>query len=266
MVSLASCLRSYPKKWLLKPHLVEPVVTAALQTRLNDAVSLDFAAALLSECKLQDQVYVKQVQALLADRRLRTHLQPASPVRETLVEVLQAFNSRSPTLFGQLNALPALLPFYQATLSKADRGLLQIFRSTELQGGLNMRGLVQNWVPFQLRGVCTGPYQVLANLDPKLLYRSLCHVLQPESELASPAQAEQTADPVFYLGLISSLLEEESITRSNWLALVSSNALGLAICSLASPHKAYAIAGDRILARARNILQVCFSVFYSLTS
>lgn len=231
-------------------------MTAAIQNRVEDHISLSLATALVTECKLQDQVYVRQVQSLLADRRLRTVLQPGSKSRTSLVQLLRAFDIRSPGLLAQLQALPVLLPFYQATLEEADQGFLQIFRRAELQGGISMRSLVQNWVPWQLRGVCTGPFQVLANLDSELLYRSQCYVLRPKDADSSEAPSDAAADPAFYLGLVSSLLEEENITRSNWLALISSNALGLAICSLASPHKAYAIGGDRILARARNSLQV----------
>jgi hypothetical protein len=247
---------------LLKPHLVEPVVTATIQSRLNDGSSLAFASALVAECKLQDQVYINQMQMLLANRRLRAVLQPGSGSRDALVELLQAFDARSTGLFGQVNAVPTLLPFYQGTLSKADQGLLQLFRRSELQGGISIRSVVQYWVPWQLRGVCTGPFQVLANLDPELLYQSQCYVLQPKDTDIAQEAYDATADPTFYLGLVSFLLEEEDITRSKWLALISSNALGLAICSLASSRKAYVIAGDRILARARNALQVSFLLIH----
>lgn len=241
---------------MLKPHLVEPVVTATIQSRLSDASSLAYASALVAECKLQDHVYISQMQMLLAHRRLRAVLQPGSDSRDALVELLQAFDGRATGLFGRVNAVPVLLPFYQATLSKADQGLLQLFRRAELQGGTSIRSVIHNWVPWQLRGVCTGPFQVLANLDPGLLYQSQCCVMRPKGTVVLEEAYDATADPTFYLALVSSLLEEEGITRSNWLALISSNALGLAICSLASSRKAYVIAGDRILARARNALQV----------
>lgn len=235
---------------------MEPVVAAAIQNRLDDPDALSFAAALVAECKLQDHVYVSQLQAMLAGRRLRAALQPGSVAREPLVELLLAFDVRSSGLLARLNALPLLLPYYEATLSKADRGLLKLCRRVELQGGTSIHSLIQNWTPWQLRGVCTGPFQVLDNIDPDLLHRAQAYVLKPRGE---PKDAEEgTADPLFYLGLMSSLLEAEGFTRSNWLALIRSNAFGLAICSLASTHKAYVIAGDRILARARNALQVSF--------
>lgn len=255
-VPAAECLKDYPKKWLLKPHLVEPVVTAVIQNRIDDFDTLSFAAALLSECKLQDHVYVSQIQALLAARRLRTVLQPGHVARRALVNLFHAFDVRSPGLLAKLNALPLLLPYYQATLDDADRGLLQLFRRAELEGSASLHSLIRNWTPWRLRGVCTGPFQVLANLDPELLHRAQTHVLKTKGAKKSKDSRLETADSLFYLGLMSSLLETEELTRSNWLALVSSNALGLAICSLASTHRTYVIAGDRILARARNALQV----------
>ena len=246
-------------KWLLKPHLVEPVLMAGIQNRLTDAIVLPFLSSLVRESKLQSVSYTRLLQGLLADSRLRLVMMSKTSLRTAAASLLVAFYRHSPILLGQLNGLSMLLGWYTGTLSEADQSLLSIFRLAELRGQVSFRQVAKAWVPPQLRGVTTSSWQVLAELPPQSLYNASVHVLQPilsqTSKLDLLENSDETFDPLFFLPFLAYLLDSEDISRSSWMTMVSSNALGLAVCALASPLKQYQLSGDRVLAKARNALQ-----------
>ena len=259
---IGNVLTAHTGRWLLKPHLVEPVLQAALQNRTLSPGSMSFASALLKETKLQDAAKLRLLQSLLSDSKFRNGLVIDSAARGPLIDLIEVFQRQAPEILGQLHAIPALLATYGGSVSSSDRTLLRIFKLAEMTGQVSMRSLVQSWVPPHLRGVASGSLQVLAAHNPEGLYLAQVHLLtRGKAENTTDEESRSTLDPTFYLALLGILLDGEDIGRSAWLTMAESNALGLAVCALASGKKAFQIAGDRLLAKARNALQASSADF-----
>lgn len=254
MWSAGVCLSASTGKWLLKSHLVEPVITAGIQNRLQDGTSLRFLSALVAQAKLQSASFTRLLQMLLSDSRFRSGLLPASKVRENVVQLVEALHRQQPSLLNDLGGMHVLLAAYQGTLSPSDQALQRIFRLAELRGATSFRSLVSRWVPYELRGSCSTLLQVLASTNPDKLYNACRYVVQSGSTV--DYDSAQVFDPVFVVPLLSIILDDEGLTRQSWITLAESNALGVAICTLGSSNRQYQAAGDRILAKARNGLQV----------
>lgn len=258
-----NCLSTHTARWLLKPHLVEPVLQAIIQNRTLSSESISFAASLLNETKLQDAAKTRLLQSLLSDSKFRIGMVVDHAARHPLVKLIEAFQRHALALLGQLHAIPILLAFYGGTLSQADRTLVRIFKLAELSGQMSIRNAVTGWVPPHLRGTASGAFQVLAALDPEAMYRAQVHLLSQVSEgsVERSAEEKEVMDPGFFLALLGSLLDSDDVGRAAWISLIESNTLGLAVCALSSGQKSMQIAGDRLLAKTRNALQASTADF-----
>lgn len=63
-------------------------------------------------------------------------------------------------------------------------------------------------------------------------------------------------DPAFVLALLAAYINKETISYHEWIGLSRCGVLGLPICALSSPDPSLRLAGDRVLARMGNKLQV----------
>lgn len=252
---VSSCLQKYSGKWLLKPHLVEPVITAGIKNRLADEASIRFMTTLSKQCKLQTIAYNRLLQTLLADARTRSGLSIGSPLRTCVADLLAALHSQIPDALAHSSTLSHLISYYGGTLHRADQALLRILRLSEAFTHVALRPVVDKWIPSHLKGLAASPVQVLANLDPAKMQRSCEYVLRRRQVNEAPNNLEGTYDPNYWLGYASLILDGQDLSRNSWVALAASGVFGLATCSLASNQRVLQLAGDRVLAKARNGLQ-----------
>ena len=245
--------------WQLKSHLVDPVVTAAIQNRLGSAHALDVLRALVTACPpmvrarvpasaltLQDTSALRYLQQLFAHDQLLQSAAVDSSSRLSLVRLIDALCRSSIVALKHANAPAQLLDLYGGKMDDADTIILGTLRFAEHEAGQSIRSAVGAWTPFGRRG--ERGETALVGLDAASMYGA-CVV-------ATGGSATDAYEPSFVLGLLALYLERPSIGYTDWLALCRCGVLGLPVCALASASDpSLRIAADRVLGRLSNRLQ-----------
>ncbi|PWN48866.1 hypothetical protein IE53DRAFT_388932 [Violaceomyces palustris] len=178
--------------------------------------------------------------------------------RSIVVKVIHSIALRDASKIVNPANLAKLLGVYKGSLSEADRLLLDTFRLFEEQGHFSFLSMARHWsapapgtsalsVSMEQNKI----YDALLSLEPGLAFATCtsfprCRRLRRSA--ASGLVKSQTMemsrsggeagcnlyDPVLVLSLLSGTMTEQNLTGLQWLAILRTNALGLAVCGLSS--------------------------------
>jgi nucleolar pre-ribosomal-associated protein 1 len=203
---------------------------------------------------------VQYIRVILGHQKFKTAAAYSSRSRLPLVLLIKTLVDVSPGAIRQSAALQDLVAVYHATTSESDTTLLAIFRSSELAGD-SFRDLSSRWSPVPGSTLRSGT-QMLTLLDPTAMHRACVRALQDPSEAKNTSESDDTEiyDPLFILSCLARILDADTITAHEWVDLVRSRTLSLAVCSLSSQDRRLRSAADRLLAKVRNRLQVSLNL------
>lgn len=229
----------------VEPSDPEPAITAAIAERLDVPQALEFAAVLAQRAMLKASFVRQQLQLLVASRALPRLAMPGANAEHRLafVQITHALFLASTYVSCQPTFVEPLVPLYRGTLGRADRLLLELFLAFEAQQKLSLTSVLQHWSPSG--GVSARALDALTSLDPQKVFNSSVAfplrranpppsgALVVDDGLPVDTQPEDVYDPVFVLALLSSVLQDE-LGGLDWVEILRSNVLGLAVCALAS--------------------------------
>lgn len=175
---------------------------------------------------------------------------PVTADATTVTAVLDfVFALASTSIASAANArsVERLVPFYRGTLSNRDRSLLDLFQRVEMMSPASISPLLRAWIPTfepdaSLDGTRIG---ALAVADKKAIRRSWARAFASSRIRYSATENAKTYDPVFLVGFLAALIDEDDMKPQDWTLLLESGVLGTAVAALAS--SSYALRG---LARA----------------
>ncbi|KAI3485891.1 hypothetical protein L1887_50690 [Cichorium endivia] len=282
----------------LRASLVDPVVQAAIKNRMRALEQMRLVRALCVHAELDNTHLSRYLGALsahsdfasvmrgsanlLAPLRDDTDeqenglveadseevaedekVQCAQELKLVVVELVHLIAGRDAKGLIRAPLLTKLLPFYGASLSRADRMLLSLFRKFEEVSEQSFATLMQEWtLPASQQGGSGGhahsALEALQSLDanvvfatctefPRLLslantVASVYKTEAAEAGVVLPGQvygrhtdAAQRYDPVFLASLLARVTApDEKLTGLQWLAVFATNVPGLAVCGLSS--------------------------------
>lgn len=237
----------------IKAHLAEPVLDAGIRNRLRDPESLNFLSALVMAADLGDASLSKHIAGICAHQQFRESTTPGSKSQLPLSRLLSTLHSKLHDASVQSNIASALLSVFEGSVSGSDQNILGIIRKAEA-AGLDARALIRSWFPASHRSLPSTSIGALSNLQRGRMVKAGVACVRSNTSIA--VDDDDAYDPDFMLSYLNCLLDAAPGQRSFWMATLSSGILGLAITALSSRHVHLARAGDRILAKARNALQV----------
>lgn len=179
--------------------------------------------------------------------------------RDSLVKLIHSIAMKDVEALASTSASSKFISIYGGSLSFSDRHLLEIlfnFENTGRSG--SFLTLLSSWSPtvygsLGSNGENVKAMDALLALDPtkvmntctvfpraRSFYSSVSgldpSVVDDENDVEGEVAGESLYDPCFVLGLLGASLAEVGFRLSGlqWLAILRSNALGLAVCSLSS--------------------------------
>ncbi|BEJ10826.1 hypothetical protein CspHIS471_0102480 [Cutaneotrichosporon sp. HIS471] len=245
----------------VEPSDPEPAITAAITERLNVPQALEFATVLARHAMLKASFVRQQLQQLVASREISRLAMPGADNAHRLafVRITHALFLASTYVSCQPTFVEPLVPLYRGTLGRADRLLLELFLAFEAQRKLSLSSVLQHWSPSG--GVSARALDALTSLDPQKVFNSsaafpLRRTNPPpqgaqvvDNGLPPDAKPDDVYDPVFVLALLSTVLQEE-LGGLDWVEILRSNVLGMAVCALASRDAGMRRIAGYVLARS----------------
>lgn len=172
-----------------------------------------------------------------------------SSLRLPILKVIKSLCNAAGAVHSQVQK--ELLEYYHGTTERGDVLILSLLKLGDYKM-MNLRTQLRRWAPPSLKveSDITGP-SILTELDDNLVFKACLYLLKPLAPAfeSNDERTEVGYDPVFILGIFAQYLDNETIDPSGSLALCHNNALGVAVCALASYEKSIRFAGDRVLAK-----------------
>ncbi|PLW13057.1 hypothetical protein PCANC_19334 [Puccinia coronata f. sp. avenae] len=253
--SLHNFLRRKPAEYTLSPHLVNPVLTAALDRRLDDGCVMKLMNSFVCHTKLGEADALRHVRATVESRNFRSLMRPHQDKVEKdglAMSVINKLVISYPIVAIQASLSKTLIPFYGGTMSLKDRLIFQILRVEDLWSETSeISAVMLAWKPIIGNSIASNHHlDVVALLDSKMVEETSTWVLSRRESDHLPSFPDYY-DPSFLLALLLHFLQQdEPITMSVWHSITRSGLLGLAMCALSSKKIAWRFLGDRCLTKS----------------
>ncbi|KAK4046329.1 hypothetical protein OIV83_006159 [Microbotryomycetes sp. JL201] len=233
-----------------KGHLLDTLVTAAIQFKLDLHDVVDMTMRLVEAHDWKDNEVTRHVNAVIAKAnlgRIESTSIDSALLQKKIVEFVLVLAKASLASAASNRIVEKLLPLYRGTLAHLDQQMLDVFRSVELVAGESLALALRAWSPTSDAVGLSDPNSVasLTGLSPVAL-RRCCVCICSSSKMSSLPEADaSTYDPAFLLPLVSSIVLNDDLKVHDWVAILEGGALSLPIAALASSREA-----TRLIARA----------------
>lgn len=208
-------------------------VLQAVTTRLEIDEACELGAIVAARAMLKAG-FVRQCLSTLVSRRLTSLSQK---------RLLYALFNASLYVSAQPNFVEPLVPLYGGTQGPGDRLLLSLFAAFEQQRRLSVTSVLKHW--HGAGGISTRALDAVLSLDSGRVFGTAARfplrrrVIEPVDRFAATTALKDVSaesedyDPVFVLSLLLAALQEP-LSGLDWVEILRSNVLGLAVCALAS--------------------------------
>ena len=227
----------------LAVELVEPVITSAINHRLDVSIAVDLAASLANRVTLKASFVRVHLGALLDADMLNTLSETTSTeeARLPFINLYSALFHGSTYVSCQPNFVDPLLSLYRGTMSTPDRRILDMFQTFESVRKVSIASILRSWSSSGLTGT-ERAYDAFTSLEAgKInntcasypLRRSLARKIDGESN-------ERIYDPVFVMALYGATMiedKEKKLRGLEWVEIMRCGGLGIIVSALSSRDK-----------------------------
>ncbi|EMD38681.1 hypothetical protein CERSUDRAFT_94218 [Gelatoporia subvermispora B] len=221
-----------------KNHLVEPVLTVIIQSRLSDAEALRFARKLIQQTSLKPAVVNRFIQTIVQHADLYQSYATSDAVQDAIAHLLHVLFHLHPNNTCQPTHVEPLLPIYRGTLMTPDRLLLAIFRLFERTRRVSVSSLFNRWSASG-DAVSSNALEAIQTLDPSLTFKTCLTFPQwrsfDDDQVEKRGHGHLLYDPVFVSLLFAQVLADKPpSTALEWLQVLRTNVVSLLIRALSS--------------------------------
>ncbi|KAH9453674.1 hypothetical protein Pst134EA_024543 [Puccinia striiformis f. sp. tritici] len=259
--SLHAIVARKPAEYALSTHLVNPVLTAALDRLIDSGCVMKLMDLFIRHTKLGEADALKHVRATVESRNFRSLMksshQDQGEQDALVLSVINQLVISYPIVATHASLSKTLIPFYGGTLSVKDRLIFQVFHIEDLWSQTSeIADVMLAWKPIIGNRVTTNkPLDVVALLDSEKVEATSVWVLSRRGSDRLPSLPEYY-DPSFLLALFLRLIQQgEPMVISTWQSIARAGLLGLAMCALSSDMAAWRFLGDRCLAKSSEKLK-----------
>ncbi|KAF8890435.1 ribosome 60S biogenesis N-terminal-domain-containing protein [Infundibulicybe gibba] len=220
-----------------KSHLVETALTAVIQHRLSDQVSVCLIASAISKTTLKPLIVNRHLQSIIQHPRFHKLCAPTSPARSAIIKLLHKLFHIHPQNTCQVSHIEPLVKVYYGTLSNSDRNLFSIFHLFEDQRKISTSSLLDTWSYTDGTPSRTA-LDAIQSLDSALVFKTCLRFptwrhFEPDSGTA--LSDSQLYDPLFLIFLFAQMLAHDPPTSAfAWVELFRTNIVSLLLRALSS--------------------------------
>lgn len=235
-------------------HWVETLFTIISQDHFRNVPVLELARALTLKTELKGSSLRQYLQLLVSPDRLNVISRSAS-VLPAFVGWLHALFLASIYVSCQPAFLQPLLQLYKGTTTLPDQQILYILLAAERQTRSSLSSLLLLWDPSHALNEPQKPIDLVSKLDSRLVFAS-CLAFDNRRSI-EVGKESAGYDPVFALGVLNLALES-GLTGLDWVELLRSNLLAVAVCALSSRKAEMRASGGHVLAKALAAIKESF--------
>lgn len=182
---------------------------------------------------------------------------------------MRAFTSLLHSLFTastyvscQPNFIEPLVGLYRGTLDISDRNVLSIWQLFEQNRKISVASIMRLWSPdpSAASSVTQRSLDVVKALDPQKVFATCtAYPLRRGYSNEDGTFGSDDAglyDPVVILSVTLAMLHEGNITGLDWVEILRSNVLGLAICAMSSRVVEIRSVAGFVLAKSLTVIEV----------
>ncbi|CAO1621203.1 unnamed protein product [Parajaminaea phylloscopi] len=246
----------------LKAHLAEPVIEALIKRRLSQERQATLLLSILACTDLNRAATPRLLAMLFAQTQFDGLMVSASKTRQrpthedkrqattsrlTLTTVIHTLASKEPEEALGSYTTRALASVYSGTLALSDRLIFDLFAQADQGASRDSFGnVISVWSGDQSHRSSDArlPLEALLSLDSGRALNTITEFARDRTSnhiaLGEPKSDDHEAlsnayDPAWVLYLLSAALRQsQRISSLQWLAIVRTNALGVAVCCLSS--------------------------------
>ncbi|KAE8538308.1 hypothetical protein D1P53_005650 [Cryptococcus gattii VGV] len=232
----------------LQVALVEPVITAVIQDRLEVAETASFLR--------------QQLQAIYASATYTRSTTSSCPpqLRLNFIRLLHTLFASSTYVSCQPPFIEPLVLLYRGTTSEADRRVLHMLQLFEGYRKISIASVMRFWNANGILSIGGKSLDVLTSLDPQKVFAT-CQAYPLRRQLrgwgkvaTDPEEGEGLYDPVFVMGLFIASMHE-GMRGLDWVEVLRSNVLGLTVCGLSSRNKEVRNVASYALAKTMSLIE-----------
>lgn len=245
--------------WAHKSHLLDPVISAGIAKRLDQVEPTSLLASLclghawkvsqfgssswsrvyLLETLSQANEITRHLSSIFAHDQFKPRIlvgdESARKHQTALIRLVIALSFSSIPAAAGARVIEKMMPFYGGTLSDDDQSLLDLFQRIELVVGGSVSIAMRAWNPsLDLSPPETSRAGTFAALQLGYVRRSWLRVSSSSRTVFPAEHANITYDPRFLLPLLCHAIAEEEMKGADWLGILETGVLGLAVAALAS--------------------------------
>ncbi|KZV73620.1 hypothetical protein PENSPDRAFT_627099 [Peniophora sp. CONT] len=224
----------------VKGLLLDVVLAAVVQNRLDDACALDFVEVLMPRAQMKPVIVNRHLQSIVQHADFYRHVAVSSSSRCSLIHLIHTLFHLHPANTCQPSHIQPLILAYSGSQGQSDRWIFDIFRLYEETRKVSVAPLFARWSIAD--GSVGTAIQTVLNLDASQVYRSCLALPTRAKETVFSAEqgghpftADQVYEPRFVVSLLAQALAGE-MPRSvlEWVAFFRTNAVSLAVRCLSS--------------------------------
>lgn len=248
----------------LAVELVEPVITAIINERLDNPAAVVLAMNLTTRITLNLKAsFVRVHLSALLDSTMINLLSETTSTEEArapFVGLYSALFYGSTYVSCQPNYVEPLLSLYRGTMSTADRKILDMFQTFESVRKVSIASILRSWSSSGLTGT-ERAYDAFTSLDAGKvnntcasypLRRGVARKIETESN-------ERIYDPVFVVALYGATMTENTekgLSGLEWVEIMRCGGLGIVISALSSRDKSMREYANWLLAKTFTAISV----------
>lgn len=246
----------------LQVALVEPVITAVIQDRLEIAEAVGLATLLAVRVELKASFLRQQLQAIYASTTYTRCTNSSCPphIRLHFIRLLHRLFASSTYVSCQPPFIEPLILLYRGTTSEVDRRVLHMLQLFEGYRKISLASVMRYWNASGVLGIGGKSLDALTSLDPQKTFATcqaypLHRKLRGWGKIATdPEEGEELYDPVFVMGLFIASMHE-GMRGLDWVEVLRSNVLGLTVCGLSSRDREVRSVASYALAKTMSLIE-----------
>lgn len=169
--------------------------------------------------------------------------------QSALIKLVVALALSSIQAASSSRVIEKLMPFYGGTLSADDQSLLDLFQRIELVTGTSVSSALRAFNPsLDLSPPETTRAGTLAALQLGYVRRSWLRICASSRTVFPSEHSSITYDPRFLLPFLRHTIAEEELKGTDWLGILETGVLGIAVAALASSSTSLRSMGQATLA------------------
>ena len=178
-------------------------------------------------------------------------------IQDSIVNLVLALSTSSTASAVAARVIDKLVPFYRGTLASSDRAILALAQKIECTTDSLVTHAFSSWNPtLDMSPLEPSRVAALGVLQAGHVRRACIRACASNTTQFPPEHDAITYDPMFLLSFVAQAAVHDDFKLSDWLAVLETGALSIAIAALASSSSSMRLLGRATIQSSLKKLEV----------